>query len=70
MRGYLYPFLFFYFARTVVRSTAQMKIVFSYLAAVGIYFAVMGIFEVRDGTIRAWRDYFDLKQCTDQMPDA
>jgi O-antigen ligase len=45
MRGYLYPFLFFYFARAVVRSTSQMKIVFSYLALVGIYFAVMGIFE-------------------------
>jgi len=45
MRGYLYPFLFYYFARTVVRSTAQMRIVFSYFAIVGIYFAVMGIFE-------------------------
>ncbi|MBZ0270295.1 O-antigen ligase family protein, partial [bacterium] len=45
MRGYMYPFLFFYFARAVVRSTSQMKIVFSYLAFVGIYFAVMGIFE-------------------------
>lgn len=45
MRGYLYPFLFFYFARAVVRSTSQMKIVFTYLAFVGIYFAVMGIFE-------------------------
>jgi len=45
MRGYLYPFLFFYFARTIVRTTSQMKIVFTYLALVGIYFAVMGIFE-------------------------
>ena len=35
-----------------------------------VEFPVMGIFEVRDGTIREWRDYFDLKQCTDQMPDA
>ncbi|GJM45040.1 MAG: hypothetical protein DHS20C21_18820 [Gemmatimonadota bacterium] len=45
MRGYLYPFIFYYFARTVVRSSSQMRIVFSYLALVGIYFAVMGIFE-------------------------
>lgn len=45
MRGYLYPFLFFYFARTVVRTPHQMRIVFSYLAFVGLYFAVMGIFE-------------------------
>lgn len=45
MRGYLYPFLFFYFARTIVRTSSQMRIVFTYLALVGIYFAVMGIFE-------------------------
>jgi limonene-1,2-epoxide hydrolase len=29
---------------------------------------VMGIFEVGDGTIKAWRDYFDLNQFTSQMP--
>lgn len=29
---------------------------------------VMGIFEVRDGTIAAWRDYFDLGQFSSQMP--
>ena len=28
---------------------------------------VMGIFEVSDGKIRAWRDYFDLNQFTSQM---
>ena len=28
---------------------------------------VMGTFEVRDGKISAWRDYFDLKQFMDQM---
>jgi limonene-1,2-epoxide hydrolase len=27
----------------------------------------MGTFEVQDGKIAAWRDYFDLKQFTDQM---
>jgi limonene-1,2-epoxide hydrolase len=28
---------------------------------------VMGIFEVSDGKINAWRDYFDLNQVTSQM---
>jgi limonene-1,2-epoxide hydrolase len=28
---------------------------------------VMGIFEVRDGVICAWRDYFDLNQFSSQM---
>jgi limonene-1,2-epoxide hydrolase len=28
---------------------------------------VMGAFEVADGKIRAWRDYFDLAQFTSQM---
>jgi limonene-1,2-epoxide hydrolase len=27
----------------------------------------MGTFEVRDGKIAAWRDYFDMKQFMDQM---
>jgi len=30
---------------------------------------VMGIFEVHNGSITAWRDYFDLNQFTSQMPD-
>ena len=29
---------------------------------------VMGTFEVADGKITAWRDYFDLNQFTQQMP--
>jgi limonene-1,2-epoxide hydrolase len=29
---------------------------------------VMGTFEVNDGKINAWRDYFDLNQFTSQMP--
>ncbi|MFN8179466.1 MAG: O-antigen ligase family protein [bacterium] len=45
MRGYIYPFLFFYFARAVVNREDQLKLVFAYLVTVGIYFAVMGIFE-------------------------
>ena len=28
---------------------------------------VMGIFEIGDGKIRAWRDYFDLKMFTSRM---
>ena len=28
---------------------------------------VMGTFEVKDGKIAAWRDYFDIKQFMDQM---
>jgi len=28
---------------------------------------VMGTFEVHDGKIAAWRDYFDMKQFMDQM---
>jgi limonene-1,2-epoxide hydrolase len=31
---------------------------------------VMGVFEVRDGRIAAWRDYFDLNQFTNQLPAA
>jgi limonene-1,2-epoxide hydrolase len=31
---------------------------------------VMGIFEVSDGKIGAWRDYFDLNQFTSQLPSA
>jgi limonene-1,2-epoxide hydrolase len=31
---------------------------------------VMGVFEVRDGRIAAWRDYFDLNQFTSQLPSA
>ena len=28
---------------------------------------VMGSFEIRDGKIGAWRDYFDMKQFQDQL---
>ena len=28
---------------------------------------VMGTFEVRDGRVTAWRDYFDMKQFQDQL---
>jgi len=28
---------------------------------------VMGVFEIRDGKIAAWRDYFDLAEFTSQM---
>jgi len=26
-----------------------------------------GIFEIRDGKIKAWRDYFDMQQFTSRM---
>jgi limonene-1,2-epoxide hydrolase len=29
---------------------------------------VMGTFEVKDGSIKAWRDYFDLQQFMSQIP--
>jgi limonene-1,2-epoxide hydrolase len=29
---------------------------------------VMGAFELRDGRIAAWRDYFDMKQFQSQLP--
>jgi limonene-1,2-epoxide hydrolase len=28
---------------------------------------IMGVFEVRDGKINAWRDYFDMNQFTSRM---
>jgi limonene-1,2-epoxide hydrolase len=31
---------------------------------------VMGVFELRDGKICAWRDYFDMAQFTKQLPGA
>ena len=31
---------------------------------------VMGSFEIRDGKITAWRDYFDMNQFTSQLPGA
>jgi limonene-1,2-epoxide hydrolase len=31
---------------------------------------VMGAFELRDGKICAWRDYFDMAQFTSQLPGA
>jgi len=45
MRGYVYPFLFFYFARAVVSRERQVKLVMAYLVFLGIYLGVMGIFE-------------------------
>ena len=45
MRGYVYPFMFYYFARSVINQERQVKLVLGYLAVIGIYFGVMGIFE-------------------------
>ena len=30
---------------------------------------VMGIFELENGKIKAWRDYFDMNQFTSEMPE-
>jgi O-antigen ligase len=45
LHGYIYPFIFFYFARAVVQKEKQLQLVFGYFVLVGIYFAVMGVFE-------------------------
>jgi limonene-1,2-epoxide hydrolase len=41
-----------------------------HLPGTTIQLPVMGTFEVRDGKITAWRDYFDLNQFMSQMPGA
>ncbi len=33
-----------------------------------IEFKVMGIFEIKNGKIQHWRDYFDLQQAMSQFP--
>ncbi|HMB71763.1 MAG TPA: O-antigen ligase family protein [bacterium] len=45
LSGYFYPFLFYYFARTVMTREEQLRIVFAYLVVLGIYLGVMGILE-------------------------
>lgn len=45
LSGYAYPFLFYYFARTVMTRDKQIGIVMAYLVLLGIYLGVMGIFE-------------------------
>jgi limonene-1,2-epoxide hydrolase len=39
-----------------------------HLPGTSIELPVMGTFEIRDGKIAAWRDYFDLNQFMSQMP--
>lgn len=38
------------------------------LAGKPIVIRVMGVFEIREGKIAVWRDYFDLAQFAGQMP--
>jgi O-antigen ligase len=45
LRGYVYPYLFYYFARAVVNQERQVRLVLLYLAFIGIYCGIMGIFE-------------------------
>jgi len=40
------------------------------LPAARIELPVMGVFEIKDGKIAAWRDYFDLNQFMSQLPSA
>jgi limonene-1,2-epoxide hydrolase len=40
------------------------------LPGVTVELPVAGVFELRDGLIAAWRDYFDLNQFTSQLPSA
>jgi limonene-1,2-epoxide hydrolase len=40
------------------------------LAGQPIVIRVMGVFEIRDGKIAVWRDYFDLAEFSRQMPGA
>jgi limonene-1,2-epoxide hydrolase len=41
-----------------------------HIAGRWIELPVMGAFEIRDGKISAWRDYFDLAQFQRQLPKA
>jgi hypothetical protein len=45
MRGYLLPFMFFYFARAAIKQKHQVQILVGYLVLIGIYMGVMGVFE-------------------------
>jgi O-antigen ligase len=45
LAGYFYPFLYYYFARTVMGHERQLRLVLAYLVVLGIYLGVMGIFE-------------------------
>ena len=38
-----------------------------FIGAKSISLQVMGVFEIKDGKIAAWRDYFDLAEWTKQM---
>jgi O-antigen ligase len=45
LRGYIYPFLFYYFARVVVSRERQVNLVMGYLVLLGLYLGIMGVFE-------------------------
>ena len=44
--------------------------VFTFPGGHRIALAVAGVFEVSDGKIAAWRDYFDMQQFVSQLPSA
>jgi limonene-1,2-epoxide hydrolase len=44
--------------------------IFTFQNGTRVSLPVAGVFEVRDGKIAAWRDYFDMNQFTSQLPTA
>ena len=40
-----------------------------YIGEAVIELPVMGVFEIRDNKISAWRDYFDINQFMSQIPE-
>jgi limonene-1,2-epoxide hydrolase len=51
--------------KDAIRATVDVFV----LPATTIELPVMGTFEVRNGKIVAWRDYFDLNQYMRQLPE-
>jgi len=52
---------------TIIAFLTERRDIFAF-ANGRIDLPVMGTFEVRDGKIAAWRDYFDLGMFMSQMP--
>jgi len=44
--------------------------IFTFTNGTRVSLPVAGVFEVRDGKIAAWRDYFDMNMFTSQLPTA
>ena len=46
---------------------ADNRTMYGLTSSILVELPVMGTFEVRDGKIDAWRDYFDMNQFTSRM---